>query len=47
MERGRVITFDAPEKKAVSVFRTATSVRGVQRAKYRVPGFPYEVSVEV
>ena len=46
MGRGRVISFDAPEKKAVSVFRTAASVHGVQRVQYRVPGFPYEVSVE-
>ena len=46
MQRGRVISFDAPEKKAVSVFRTAASVRGVQRVQYRVTGFPYEVSVE-
>jgi catechol-2,3-dioxygenase len=46
MQRGRVISFDAPEKKAVSVFRTAASVRGVRRVQYRVPGFPYEVSVE-
>jgi hypothetical protein len=46
MQRGRVISFDAPEKKAVSVFRTAASVRGVRQARYRVPGFPYDVSVE-
>jgi catechol-2,3-dioxygenase len=46
MERGRVISFDAAERKAVSVFRTAASVRGARRAKYRVPGFPYELSVE-
>jgi hypothetical protein len=46
MERGRVISFDASEKKAVSVFPTSASVRGAGRAKYRVPGFPYEVSFE-
>jgi catechol-2,3-dioxygenase len=46
MKRGRVISFDAAEKKAVTVFRTAASVRGVQRTKYLMPGFPYEVSVE-
>jgi catechol-2,3-dioxygenase len=46
MERGRVISFDAAEKKAVSVFRTAASVRGVRRAKYRIPEFPYEISFE-
>jgi catechol-2,3-dioxygenase len=46
MKRGRVISFDAEEKKAVTVFRTTASVRGVKRTKYRFPGFPYEVSVE-
>jgi catechol-2,3-dioxygenase len=47
MQRGRVISFDAPEKKAVSVFRTAASVRGVRPVQYRVPGFPYEIVVDV
>jgi len=46
MRRGRIISFDAPEKKAVSVFRTSATVRGVRRARHRVPGFPYEVSLE-
>jgi catechol-2,3-dioxygenase len=46
MQRGRIISFDAPEKKAVSVFRTSASVRGVRRTNHRVAGFPYEVSVE-
>jgi hypothetical protein len=46
MQRGRVISFDAAEKKAVSVFGTAASVRGVKRAKYQVPEFPYEISLE-
>lgn len=46
MKRGRVISFDAPERKAVGVFPTAAVVRGARRARYAVPGFPYEVSVE-
>jgi catechol-2,3-dioxygenase len=46
MQRGRVISFNAPQKKATSVFRTSASVRGSRRARYRVPGFPYEISVE-
>jgi catechol-2,3-dioxygenase len=46
MKRGRVISFDAPEKKAVSVFATRAAVRGDRPAKYLHPEFPYEVSVE-
>jgi hypothetical protein len=46
MERGRVISFDAAEKKSVSVFRTAASVRGPKREKYLIPDFPYEISLE-
>jgi hypothetical protein len=46
MKRGRVISFDAPEKKAVTVFRTAATFRDHTRTTYRVPKFPYEVSVE-
>ena len=46
MKRGRVISFDAPEKKAVSVFRTAARVRGPGRREYAFPKFPYQVSVE-
>ena len=47
MKRGRVISFDAPEKKAVSVFPTAAVVRGDRRTNYVFPEYPYEVSVEV
>lgn len=46
MKRGRVISFDAPEKKAVSVFPTAVAVRSDRRANYVFPEFPYEVFVE-
>jgi hypothetical protein len=46
MKRGRVISFDATDKKAVAVFPTTVGVRGDRRAKYAVPKFPYQVSVE-
>lgn len=46
MKRGRVISFESPERKAVSVFRTAAAVRGNRRAKYAFPEFPYDVAVE-
>ena len=46
MKRGRVISFDAPAKKAVSVFLTTAAVRGDRRAKYAFDKFPYEVFVE-
>ena len=46
MKRGRVISFDAPEKKAVRVFPTAAVVRGNRPAKYVDLEFPYEVTVE-
>ena len=46
MKRGRVISFDAADKKAVTVFRTTVSVRGGKRTKYAFPQFPYEVAVE-
>lgn len=46
MKRGRILSFDAKEKKAAAVFRTAASVRGVNRTNYRFPTFPYEIVVE-
>jgi hypothetical protein len=46
MGRGRVISFESPERKAVSVFPTRAAVRGGVRTRYDFPGFPYEVSVE-
>jgi catechol-2,3-dioxygenase len=46
MKRGRVISFDAPEKKAVTVSRTAAAVRGARPTRYRFPTYPYEVAVE-
>jgi hypothetical protein len=47
MKRGRVISFDAPDRKAVSVFPTLAAICGDRRTKYVSPEFPYEVSVEV
>ena len=46
IKRGRVLSFDAAEKKSAGVFRTAASVRGVERTKYSFHNFPYEVMVE-
>jgi hypothetical protein len=46
MRRGRVISFDAPERKAVDVFPTRAWVRGARRKAHAVPGFPYQISVE-
>lgn len=46
MKRGRVISFEAPEKKAVSVFPTTAAVRGDRRTNYVFTGFPYAVCVE-
>jgi catechol-2,3-dioxygenase len=46
MKRGRGISFDAPEKKAVTVFRTEASARGNRRRKYSFATFPYTISVE-
>ncbi len=47
MRRGRVISFDAKERKAVDVFPTTVGVRGPKRAEYTFDKFPYELSVEV
>jgi catechol-2,3-dioxygenase len=46
MKRGRVISFDSPEKKAVNVFHTGVSVRGGKSSTYRFPAFPYTVAIE-
>jgi hypothetical protein len=45
MKRGRVISFDAAQRKAVGVFRTAAAVRGGRRTRYAFAKFPYEVTV--
>lgn len=47
MKRGRVLSFEAKEKKVAGVYRTAARVRGGQETKYRFPKFPYEVTVEI
>jgi catechol-2,3-dioxygenase len=46
MKRGRVISFDSKEKKAVDVFQTAATVRGSNAAKFKVDGFPYEIAMK-
>lgn len=46
MKRGRLISFEAPEQKAVSVFPTTVTVRGRRPTNYIFPKFPYKVSVE-
>lgn len=46
MRRGRLISFEAKEKKEVSVFPTVATVRGARTSKYTLPKFPYEVTVE-
>jgi catechol 2,3-dioxygenase-like lactoylglutathione lyase family enzyme len=46
MRRGRVLSFDAPERKAADVFRTTARVRGARPTRFHVAAFPYEVVVE-
>jgi catechol-2,3-dioxygenase len=45
MKRGRILSFDSPQKKAASVFGTTASVRGARRSQYLFPGFPYKLAV--
>ena len=46
MKRGRVISFDSPEKKAVDVFRTAAKVRGARTGSHRIDNRPFELIVK-
>lgn len=46
MRRGRLISFEAMEKKEVGVFPTVATVRGARSSKYALPEFPYKVAVE-
>lgn len=46
MKRGRVISFDSPEKKAVGVYRTAASVRGATPGRHDIDGSPFQLVVE-
>jgi catechol 2,3-dioxygenase-like lactoylglutathione lyase family enzyme len=46
MKRGRVISFDAPEKKAVNVFRTAAKVSGPRAGRHALGGHPFDLTVE-
>jgi len=43
MKRGRVISFDAPQRKAVDVFKTSAHVRGARAGEYRPADYPYEL----
>jgi hypothetical protein len=47
MKRGRVISFDSPERKAVEVFRTRAHVRGTKPMKLAVPKYGYEIFTEI
>jgi hypothetical protein len=46
MQRGRLLSFDAPERKAADVFRTTARVRGARSTRFHVAEFPYEVVME-
>ena len=46
MKRGRLISFEAKEKKEVGVFPTVATVRGTRRSRSALPRFPYAVAVE-
>ncbi|MEP6755709.1 MAG: glyoxalase/bleomycin resistance/dioxygenase family protein [Chthonomonadales bacterium] len=46
MKRGRIISFDAPEKKAVSVFGTHATVSGKSAGKLALPGYPYTIDIK-
>jgi hypothetical protein len=46
MRHGRVLSFDAPERKEADVFPTTARVRGARPARFHVAEFPYEVVVE-
>lgn len=43
MKRGRVISFDSPQKKLVDVFKTTARVRGARGGEYRPTDYPYEL----
>jgi catechol-2,3-dioxygenase len=45
MRRGRVISFDSPEKKAVDVFQTRVNVRSGKQGQHSLDGFPYQLQV--
>jgi hypothetical protein len=46
MKRGRIISFESPTKKAVSVFQTAATVRGAKAGTHKWNEYPYELTVE-
>jgi catechol 2,3-dioxygenase-like lactoylglutathione lyase family enzyme len=46
MKRGRILSLALKEKKGADVFPTTVQIKGSQRTKHALPGFPYELSVE-
>lgn len=46
MKRGRVISFDSPDVKAVSVYPTTARIGGPQAKEYAHPEYPYSLVVE-
>jgi hypothetical protein len=46
MKRGRVISFDSPEKKAVSVFHTTAKVRGIRSDTHQLADQSFKFTVE-
>lgn len=45
MKRGRVVSFDSPWRKAVSVFPTSVSLHGRERRQHDFPDYPYRIQV--
>ena len=45
MKRGRIISFDAPVRKEVSVYPTGVIIRGASCGTHGLEGFPYEIKV--
>lgn len=45
MKRRRMISFEAPQKKSVTVFPTKAEVRGAKASNFAYPSFPYQISV--
>lgn len=46
MKRGRMISFDAPEKKTVAIYPTKVACKGKQRVEYQSSEYPYELTVD-
>jgi hypothetical protein len=46
MKRGRVISFDSPQKKAVGVFGTSATIRGSKAGTHSLEGHPFSLAIE-